>query len=1063
MRSILKTGLFFCIFLLLIGGIYAFQEAPPINNTLPVDLQISKKEAEALVNEGAWEEAITIYKEVQKKCKVLGLEAIAIDLYEELLAITILRDDLEIVDKIAVINQCKKQEEHPNFKGIYYGALAHLFAFYGEVDSLNKYYSTASQIYTQENRFKLAGNLNATLALEFYMLDDLQAAKTFLEQAEQILNEQLKPHHLDLPNIYNVQTLIYGDLGEYDKALKSNLISIKILEEDKLSHALDLAYEYNNLATIYGSLKDYNNSLSYYLKALHLIEGSKDYPKTESASLIYNIAATYSEQNNFKAAKQASLKSLSYLDSSKEENKDVLADYINNYHQLVRCYSHFGDLDSAEFYIQKAEQINKTFPYRISRTYINYAQISLEQKKFINAKEYTLKALSKGLETYGNKSELVSNAYNLLSDIATSQNKNKEALEYVQQALEAISIDFCDPNGLSNPKLDNILYKGELLSTLQRKLVVLKKLYQQETTTVDASAIYASAKLATETLEQMNRGMKDVNSKRFWLNTKVIPLFEAAILTALEIAEKTGDDNYINEAFILSERSKSMLMTDAMQEANASNFGGVPDSLLERLHSLQKSLAEAEKKRFDAHLAKDLETEKVMKEVIFDHKHHLDLLKHKFEKQYPKYYALKYETSVASIADIQNALSEKTTFIEFFEGEDNIYAFSINKESAHVETIKKEADFQITIYSFQRALMNSKAFQNKPGIVYNKFIKESHYFYNKLLKNCVNKQAERLIIVPDGLLGYLPFEVLLTHPITALKQGTDKGADFSTLPYLIRDYKISYNYSGSLLIAQQASQKNIINGNILALAPSYAAKKTPEWRGKREVELRQNLIELHGAEKEVARLEELYNGSFHIGEQANEATFKNCAHKHGILHLAMHGLVDKKNPEFSGLAMTEDMSKTEDNFLYAYEIKQLGLQAGLVVLSACETGIGKYQRGEGVVSIGRGFMYAGAPALLMTLWSLNDQSGAVIIEQFYKNLSEGIEKDEAIRQAKLFYLKHYPAEYTHPFMWAAFIQVGDYSSVSINHKSDWEIYLGILLIAILSVFLGIKLRKKDIK
>jgi CHAT domain-containing protein len=262
-------------------------------------------------------------------------------------------------------------------------------------------------------------------------------------------------------------------------------------------------------------------------------------------------------------------------------------------------------------------------------------------------------------------------------------------------------------------------------------------------------------------------------------------------------------------------------------------------------------------------------------------------------------------------------------------------------------------------------------------------------------------------------------------------------------------------------MAQQANKENIINGNILALAPSYAPIKTPPWRKKREVDLRETLIELPGAVDEVTKLKELYNGEFYVGLQANETVFKDCAPKYGILHLAMHGLVNQKDPEYSGLALTEDQSKDEDNFLYAYEIKQLGLHAGLVVLSACETGVGKYQRGEGVVSIGRGFMYAGAPSLLMTLWNLNDQSGAVIVEQFYKNLSEGMEKDEAIRQAKLFYLDNYPPEYTHPFMWAAFVQVGDYSSIQINHKTNWNYYIigavVILLVLLLSIF---KTRKK---
>lgn len=1032
MNMQIKISITFIFFFLVISSIYSFQESP-YTPELQKKLTVEKKKAEELMDKGLWDESIQAYKSVQQKYFSLGLKSIATDVYEDILIVIVLRDDLDIAEKREIIENIKRNDSNPNLTGIYYGALAHLFTFYGEIDSINSYYEKASLLYQQQKRYILEGNLNTTLAFEFYMLDNLQQSELFLKKAEKILNKKLKPNNLDLLTIYNVQTMVYHGLAKYDKALKANLTSIKTLKSAPSTTPLILAYEYNNLATIYGALKDYNNSLDYYQKALNLIK-SGNYPPEELAIYVFNIGATYAEQEKFSLAKEAFLESLSYLNSSKERNKDILVDYINNYHQIAVCYQQDNNLDSALFYIQKAEDINQKYPYRISATYKILSQIALAQKEFGKAKEYALKSIQKSKEAYGEKNTILNISYNTLSDINIAENNYQEALFNTQKALEAISLNFSDPKGVSNPKLADVLNKGELLSTLRRKLSILKQLYKQGDPLVTGDDVFGTAKLTAEALEQMNRKMKDVNSKRGSLNRQALPLFEAAISSALEVANKTGDEKYINEAFMLSERSKSMLMADAMQGAIASSLGGIPDSLLKKLDDLQEALADAEKQRFEAKTAGNTAKEKEMEAAVFDCKHHLNLLEHSLEEQYPKYKTLKMKSSVASVQDIQDVLSPKTIFIEYFEGENDIYAFAITKKGVSVEVIAKEEDFKLNIFSFQKSLMDIKAFTAQPGIVYNAFVKKSHYFYSKLIQNAVKETAERLIIVPDGQLGYLPFEVLITQEMPLLKQGTDQGADFSTLPYLLRDYKVSYNYSGTLLMAQQAKKENIINGNILALAPSYAPTEMPNWREKREVELRKTLIELPGAVNEVSKLEELYAGQFYIGQQANETIFKTSAPKHGILHLAMHGLVDQKDPEYSGLALTEDQSKEEDNFLYAYEIKQLGLQAGLVVLSACETGIGKYQRGEGVVSIGRGFMYAGAPSLLMTLWSLNDQSGAAIIEQFYHNLSQGMEKDEAIRQAKLFYLDNYPNEYTHPFMWAAFVQVGDYSSIKINHK-----------------------------
>jgi len=1044
----------------LITSLYAFQQptaSTPVQEELPQALELEKKEAEALMNEGLWKEATETYEGLQQKCKEDGLEENAMDLYQDLFVVTILREDLEFSEKLGVLKDYKKKEQNSNFNPIYNGAMAHLYTYYGEVDSMQKYYDLASNIYSKDDRPKLEANLNVTIAYEAYFLDKLQLSKTFLEKAEAILDEKLQLKGIDLSGIYNVQTVVYEGLGEYDKALKSNLISIARLEKDTGAYALDLAYEYNNLASIYSSLKDYSNSLAYYLKGLSLIENSADFPKEESASLLYNIGVIYLEQKNYKAAKEYSLKSLSYLSQAAEINKDILADYVNNHQQLAYSYKYLEDLDSALYHIEQAEKINENFPYRIATTYLTFGEIYLAKKDYFKTKEYFNKSLERSIEEYGAQSEFVSSAYLLLSEVASAEKRTLIALGYVQKALKSISIDFSDVEGTTNPKLDNVLYKGELLVVLSHKLKILKKLYHENTSTVKAADVYASAKLATETLEQLNRGMKNKVSKRYWLNTKAIPLFEEAIGLAIDIAEKTKDDSYLNEAFKLSERSKSMLMTDARQEVNASNFGGVPEDLIEQSEGLRETLANAEKARFDARMEGEEEEEKKQDSLIFHCKHDLDVLKHTFEEKYPKYYELKYTTHVATIEQVQEVLDEETTLVEYFEGRSNIYVFTVTKESVRAAIVEKKQDYNQRSFLFQSSLTQMRDVLDNPIDVYNRFTEESYFFYSTMLEGSLVEKPKRLIIIPDGKLGYLPFEVLLTAPQEVIGQGVEE-ADFGALPYLVKDYIVSYNYSGTLLLAQQAAQKNIINGNILALAPSYADNTTPEWRGERETNLREHLIELPGAEEEVSKLRELFVGKFFIGADANESIFKENAEQHGILHLAMHGLVDKKNPEFSGLAMTEDRGKGEDNFLYAYEIKQLELNAGLVVLSACETGIGKYQRGEGVVSIGRGFIYAGAPALLMTLWSLNDQSGAIIIEKFYKNMSEGQPKDEAIRNAKLYYLDKFPSRYSHPFMWAAFIQVGDYSPIKIATQTSWLLLGsgGVVFLAFL--FLGVKVR-----
>jgi CHAT domain-containing protein len=390
-----------------------------------------------------------------------------------------------------------------------------------------------------------------------------------------------------------------------------------------------------------------------------------------------------------------------------------------------------------------------------------------------------------------------------------------------------------------------------------------------------------------------------------------------------------------------------------------------------------------------------------------------------------------------------------------------LYVFSITKKGATVHTIKKSATYEADIANFRFALVSIHASSKTPINFYNKFVEVSYNFYNTFLKNSLNISSNRLIIIPDGQLSYLPFEVFLNQEVAPEKNQTIANLNYSNLPYLLRDYKINYNYSATLFIEQLQRKKGNSNGNILAFAPDYKNKTAATWRNPYEKKVRKQLVRLPGASKELNSLKWTFKGKFWGNEQATETNCKNEMTNYSVLHFALHGLVDPKNSDFSGLAFSEDQSRTEDNILYAYEIKQLDLNAELVVLSACETGIGLYQSGEGILSLGRDFMYAGVPSVLSTLWSLNDYSGSIIIKDFYANLNLGMDKDEAIQQAKLHYLEHHTGISAHPALWACFVQVGDYNSIPL-HKSHKTWYIGLALLALLVfiVFFFLKFRAR---
>jgi len=316
-------------------------------------------------------------------------------------------------------------------------------------------------------------------------------------------------------------------------------------------------------------------------------------------------------------------------------------------------------------------------------------------------------------------------------------------------------------------------------------------------------------------------------------------------------------------------------------------------------------------------------------------------------------------------------------------------------------------------------------------------------------------------------LGVLPFEVFLTKDISK------QQLDYKEMPYLLNNYAISYNYSASVWKNNLAARKRENNAKLLACAAYYPsddernlAEKT-QVRGSRPLhlfELRNALSPLPAAEEEVKGLSTKFSGQFLTGDAANEQNFRNQAKDYAIIHLAMHGLLNKNTPILSSLAFTENYDSLSDNFLQAQEIALLDLNADLVVLSACETGYGKFEQGEGVMSLARSFMYANVPALVVSLWQVNDGSTAWIMGAFYDNLANGMPKDKALQQAKLDFIQHADGIIAHPAFWSAFIQLGDTQAIELKAKGNqsliWILGIGGLLLAL---FLFFFFRNKNTK
>ncbi|MCP4442388.1 MAG: CHAT domain-containing protein [Aureispira sp.] len=371
---------------------------------------------------------------------------------------------------------------------------------------------------------------------------------------------------------------------------------------------------------------------------------------------------------------------------------------------------------------------------------------------------------------------------------------------------------------------------------------------------------------------------------------------------------------------------------------------------------------------------------------------------------------------------------------------------------------------------FEHPLLHVAYITSYPKKADSLYQNSAQYFYQIFIQPALakvkNSSAKQLIVVPDKNLGHLPFEVFLTEQ-------PDKEMDYANYSYLLKEYSISYSYSATLLVLNEAQQLNrtIPKRGVLAFAAEYENTidndKLTSRRGSDIAVIRKVLQPLPGAKKEVNMMRKYLYGQFFDGYPANEATFKEHASDYGIIHLAMHGVLDGNHPILSSLVFSEDSTTQEDNFLRAYEIAQLNLNADLVVLSACETGYGKFRQGEGIMSLAHSFTYAGASSVLMSLWQVNDYATGQIMKNFYMQIAKGLTKNEALRQAKLQFIKESKSNTVrHPAFWAAFVQMGDIEPLELvcktgltSSEKKWLTGGSLVFLALLFAWLRSRRRK----
>ena len=894
----------------------------------------------------------------------------------------------------------------------------------------------------------------AWCALHHQRLDTVPA---LIQQAETLaLKEKIALDTLDTDlalrfNIPYAWGLYYVLTGDYQQAIKAYQ-KIVSYESAFLDSSL-IESTYYSMAVAYRNLENYQQAIVHHQLAVEwqskqAYEKLYEYYKAlnyQALGKAYIDQALYENDSSLlEKSKDLFQQALQLLGRSPEERARHAT--LTTYRALAKWHQTQGQSDSALYYLQQSLPYYRPPEPELIEMYTLWGELYGEKKAYDEAQNYYQQALVIAETTYGQQHEKTAHILNLMGSHYVAQQQWPRALSYFQQALVQVTHDFDDATTYQNPSSEQLLPNKVSLAILLAKAHALQQLNTQNPADTTSLLLALNTyRLAISVVDQMRQVFPSLEYKQF-LSAKSAALYEQAIGAAYR-AHTLGlqQRDFLAEAFYFSEKSKAATLLEATKTAEARTFAGIPDTLLAQENKLKRELTFWENKLYQA--TEDSVKRTVRHQAFQTREAYHALIKH-LEQDYPDYFRLKYSTEVIGLRALQATLSPGTTLLSFSYGDSSLYTFSISREAVQLHTQQIDRSFNQLLDNVLQYISRYTYEQAGNLDRYQAFVQDAHHLYQTLVQPSLPPRTpQQLIIIPDGRLGYLPFDVLLTDTIA------EDAIDFQHLPYLIRQFPIRYEYSATLLTTSPPPLDQPTA--YLGFAPTYdepTAAPAPV-ASSREVRATLDgqiigLSPLRYNRAEVDYVADLFEGKIFAGREASEQHFKEHASEANLLHLSMHAYAHDENDDLSGLIFTQQTNARrtdtaqEDNFLHPNELYSLSLHAELAVLSACETGMGTLAKGEGIMSLGRAFKYAGCPNVTMSLWRADDQSTSHLMQSFFTHLQAGQPKDEALRQAKLAYLDEAKSLQAHPYYWAAFVQVGDDVPLSGNHDPERYYWLG---------------------
>jgi CHAT domain-containing protein len=844
----------------------------------------------------------------------------------------------------------------------------------------------------------------------------------------------------------------YTDLGDLQKAqdLFTQSLSLYEAEGDKRGEARVLT----GMGTIHSFLGEKQAALDLHVKAKDLLRTIGDH--AGEAVAFNSIGKAYEDLNNLSTA-------------------------LDNYKQALSLYHEQGNVEfesATNYYIGRIYNASGDQP-----TALQFFSESVRQSKLVAQPRVTAYALS------------------AISAIKSKAGQTEEGLVQLQQAIQLYR-QIGDRRGEANAlnELGNIhrllKQKNLALTAHNRALSLYRAAGDRQG---EAATLYNLAVVERDFLDLKNAlaHVKESNQLVEMLRSQVVsPGLRASYYASVRKHAELYIDllmrfNILHDdqaartsAFEISEHSHSRALLELLGEAAAQIRQGVDPALLEQEKALEQKLNAQSVRKMRLLADKDGSSElETVKKEIRESTTAYDELQTQIKQQSPRYANL-VQPQPLKLERIQAELANDTILLEYTLGSEHSYLWAITPTLITGCQLPSREVIEGVVKSVSTLLVARQTISDSDLTAYNAKVAEADQAYwreaAKLSEMLLGPVAEeisgkRMLIVADGALQYIPFD--------ALPEPVRNGSQVSSEPIpMIIGHEIASLPSASILatIRQTSRVQSPVEKVIAILAdPVFSATDSRVKHANVEVKTTRPsdklvLDRLPATKDEAKAIVAIVPAGMGMGMIATDfeanrtVVLESDLGQYKVVHLATHAMVDIENPEMSGIMLSRVSREGEgtEGFVQLHDIYNMNLtNTQLVVLSACETGLGKEVRGEGLVGLSRGFIYAGAGSVVASLWKVDDKATATLMTQFYKGLfEEGLSTSAALRKAKLnmWQQSHFRA----PFYWAAFSLTGEYRErVTIppgSRSSTFKVWLAVLLVigAGALIFTGLRRRAR---